>query len=90
MIKSDVALKQKIEEMNLTPKSNSFKLKDSRSKSQEDEIEPLKDVGEVTSEDEENPYDDFNQSLLSHDERILPAVINKMKGSAPPPIMEAS
>lgn len=44
----------------------------------------------MTSEDEEGPLDDFNQSMISHDERILPAVISKMKGSNPQPIMEAS
>ena len=47
MIKSDVVLKQKIEEMNLS-KSSSFKLKESRHKTNED-LDPLNSVGEVTS-----------------------------------------
>jgi hypothetical protein len=75
--------------MNLTPTSNSFKLKESRRKTNEDANEPLGDVGEVTSEDESAPFDEFSQSMVSHDERILPAVINKIKGHSQP-IVEAS
>jgi hypothetical protein len=44
----------------------------------------------VTSEDEENVAEDHNQSLVSYDDRILPAVINRMRGSRHNPVFDAN